>query len=173
MSIVCRPHINLSQQKGSFLETTSEEKQIPDFLEENKTGKGGKLVFRKGHRVGRPAGSKNKTRMVAEALMGYNGNKIVKEIIRKALDPSDKDQALMLKACLERILPPVREMTVKHEKNTSINVVVEGIQQYVREVVDAEIIEDLDEEELDVPSSVPEDSYADIEGEEDAVDEEG
>lgn len=141
-------------------------------MEENKGDKGGALVFKKGHHIGRPKGAKNKTRLVAEALMGYNGNKIVKEIIRKALDPNDKDQALMLKACLERILPPVREMTVKHEKQTSINVVVEGIQQYVRDVVDAEIIDEMDEEDLNVEGGLEEEAYSDLEvpeGDEDAT----
>ena len=117
--------------------------------------------------MGRPPGSKNKTRLVAEALMGYNGNKVVKEILRKALDPNDKDQAMMLKCCLERILPPVREMTVKHEKNTSISVIVEGIQQYISEVVDAEKVEDMDQEELDVAGALSEDAYTAIEAPDD------
>ena len=119
--------------------------------------------------AGRPPGSKNKTRLVAEALMGYNGNKVVKEILRKALDPTDKDQAMMLKCCLERILPPVREMTVKHEKNTSISVIVEGIQQYISEVVDAEIVEEMDQEELDVAGALSEDAYAAIEAPDEVV----
>ena len=133
----------------------------------------GKQLFKPGNTAavgaGRPPGSKNKTRLVAEALMGYNGNRVVKEIIRKALDPSDKDQAMMLKCCLERILPPVREMTVKHEKNTSISVIVEGIQQYISEVVDAEVVEEMDEQELRVEGMLSADVYADIEVPEDYV----
>ena len=133
----------------------------------------GKQLFKPGNTAavgaGRPPGSKNKTRLVAEALMGYNGNRVVKEIIRKALDPSDKDQAMMLKCCLERILPPVREMTVKHEKNTSISVIVEGIQQYISEVVDAEVVEEMDEQELRVEGMLSADVYADLEVPEDYV----
>ena len=108
--------------------------------------------------VGRPRGSLNKTREVAEALLGYNGNKVVREILRKALDPDDKDQAMMLKCCLERILPPVREVNIKQQKQTAINVIVEGVQSFVRDVVDAEIVLE-GEEDLDVEGSLPEEAY--------------
>ena len=109
--------------------------------------------------MGRPAGSKNKTKIYAEALMGYNGNKIVREVLRKALDSNDKDQAMMLKICLERILPPVREINIKSQKQTAINVIVEGVQSFVRDVVEAEIVSELEEKELDVPSQLPDELY--------------
>ena len=112
--------------------------------------------------VGRPKGSLNKTREVAEALLGYNGNKVVREILRKALDPTDKDQAMMLKCCLERILPPVREVNIKSQKQTAINVIVEGVQSFVKDVVDAEVIVE-SEEELDVKGVLPEEAYNDLE----------
>ena len=108
--------------------------------------------------IGRPKGSLNKTREVAEALLGYNGNKVVREILRKALDPTDKDQAMMLKCCLERILPPVREVNIKSQKQTSVNVIVEGVQSFVRDVIDAEVILE-GEEDLDVVGSLPEEAY--------------
>lgn len=116
--------------------------------------------------VGRPKGSLNKTREVAEALLGYNGNKVVREILRKALDPTDKDQAMMLKCCLERILPPVREVNIKSQKQTAINVIVEGVQSFVKEVVDAELVVE-SEEELDVEGVLSDEDYADIIEEED------
>lgn len=119
--------------------------------------------------VGRPPGSLNKTREVAEALLGYNGNKVVREILRKALDPTDKDQAMMLKCCLERILPPVREVNIKSQKQTAINVIVEGVQSFVKEVVDAEIILE-NEEDLNVDGALPEEAYEEIiEEEEDGL----
>lgn len=111
--------------------------------------------------VGRPKGSLNKTREVAEALLGYNGNKVVREILRKALDPTDKDQAMMLKCCLERILPPVREVNIKNSKQTAISVIVEGVESFVRDVVDAEIITEA-EEDLEVQGTLPEEAYEDI-----------
>ena len=117
--------------------------------------------FKPGHHVGRPKGSMNKSRQVAEALMGYNGNKVVREILRKALNPEDKDQGMMLKLCLERILPPVREVNIKQQKQTAINVIVEGVQSFVRDVVDAEIVSEggIDMDDLEVVGSVPDEEY--------------
>lgn len=124
-------------------------------------------LFKKGHSVGRPKGSKNKTRLYAEALMGYNGNKIVREIIRKALDPDDKDQAMMLKVCLERILPPVREVNINSTKQMAVQVLVEGVESFTREGGSEDVIEgELVGEDLDVPSAVPEEVYSDIDNEE-------
>lgn len=111
---------------------------------------------------GRPKGSMNKTREVAEALLGYNGNRVVREILRKALDPNDKDQAMMLKCCLERILPPVREVNIKSQKQTAINVIVEGVQSFVKEAIEGEVIPELIEENLEVEGTLPEEAYADI-----------
>lgn len=107
---------------------------------------------------GRPPGSLNKTREVAEALLGYNGNKVVREILRKALDPNDKDQAMMLKCCLERILPPVREVNIKNQKQTAVSIIVEGVESFVKEVIEGEVIQELGEE-LDVPAAVPDEVY--------------
>lgn len=113
-------------------------------------------------KMGRPVGSPNKTKQYAEALMGYNGNKIVREVLRKALDSEDKDQAMMLKICLERILPPVREVNIKSQKQTSVSVVIEGIQAFAREAIQAETLPELDYEEMDVESSIPEEAYAEV-----------
>jgi len=118
--------------------------------------------------VGRPKGSMNKTREVAEALLGYNGNRVVREILRKALDPADKDQAMMLKCCLERILPPVREINIKNQKQTSVSIIVEGIESFVKDVVDAEVIEEAGED-LTVEGTLPDEAYEDLEFEEEDV----
>ena len=113
-------------------------------------------------KMGRPVGSPNKTKQYAEALMGYNGNKIVREVLRKALDSEDKDQAMMLKICLERILPPVREVNIKSQKQTSVSVVIEGIQAFSREIGNVETLPELEYTELDVESTIPEEAYEEI-----------
>ena len=107
---------------------------------------------------GRPKGSLGKSRLFAEALVGNNAEKVVREVFRKALNPYDKDQGAMLKLLLERILPPIREVNIKQEKQTSISVIVEGVQSFVRDAIEAEVLEDM--EDLNIEGSVPEEQYA-------------
>lgn len=38
-------------------------------------------------------------------LLSGSGDQLIAEIIRKALDPKDKDQAMMLKLCADRMAP--------------------------------------------------------------------
>lgn len=38
-------------------------------------------------------------------LLSGSGDQLIAEIIRKALDPKDKDQAAMLKLCVDRMAP--------------------------------------------------------------------
>lgn len=108
--------------------------------------------------TGRPKGSLGKSRLFAEALVGNNAEKVVREVFRKALNPDDKDQGAMLKLLLERILPPIREVNIKQEKQTSISVIVEGVQSFVRDAIEAEIVEET--EDLNIEGSVPEEQYA-------------
>lgn len=108
--------------------------------------------------TGRPKGSLGKSRLFAEALVGNNAEKVVREVFRKALNPEDKDQGAMLKLLLERILPPIREVNIKQEKQTSISVIVEGVQSFVRDAIEAEVLEDM--EDLNIEGSVPEEQYA-------------
>ena len=107
--------------------------------------------------TGRPKGSLGKSRLFAEALVGNNAEKVVREVFRKALNPEDKDQGAMLKLLLERILPPIREVNIKQEKQTSISVIVEGVQSFVRDAIEAEVLEDM--EDLNIEGSVPEEQY--------------
>lgn len=114
----------------------------------------GKLVFVKGksgNPLGRPKGSKTKGKELAEALLGNNASKVVQTIISKALDPNDKDQAAMLKLCLDRIVPPQRAIDVSGEikQSQAIQIVVDGVTAFANathKVIEQEI-EDVEFEE--------------------------
>ena len=55
--------------------------------------------------VGRPAGDTSRINEFKARLLGTSGEKVINTILRKALDDNDKDQAAMLKMCIDRILP--------------------------------------------------------------------
>lgn len=55
--------------------------------------------------VGRPPGEAARIREFHARLLTTKGDTIIQTIINKALDPSDKDQAAMLKMCADRLLP--------------------------------------------------------------------
>ncbi len=74
-----------------------------------------------GNPKGRPKGSKNKMKELADALIGNNASAIVKKIISMALAG---DQAC-LKMCMDRILPAQRAIDPTLDKGrTEINVIV-------------------------------------------------
>ena len=54
---------------------------------------------------GRPPGEAARIREFHARLLTTKGNYIIETIINKALDPTDKDQAAMLKMCADRLLP--------------------------------------------------------------------
>lgn len=62
---------------------------------------------KKGNRgkVGRPAGDGARIAEFKARLLGTAGEKIIKTLISKALDPNDKDQIAALKMCVDRVLP--------------------------------------------------------------------
>src|SRR5580765_8244893 len=80
----------------------------------------GKVVFAKGMKggPGRPKGTYNKMKDLAQALMGENAKNIVKKIIQKALTDGDKLQGECLKMCIDRILPPQRHIDIKGSQET-------------------------------------------------------
>ena len=105
--------------------------------EAKKTGQ-----FAVGHtKGGRPPGVKNKIKMIAEALISDKCEPVTKMLLKIALEEGHKDQMTAIKLVMERILPPVREVNVRQDTQTSINVIVEGVQAFVKEAIDAEIIE--------------------------------
>ncbi len=54
---------------------------------------------------GRPPGEAARIREFHARLLTTKGDHIMETIIKKALDPTDKDQAAMLKMCADRLLP--------------------------------------------------------------------
>ena len=55
--------------------------------------------------LGRPPGEAARIREFHARLLTTKGDYIIQTIINKALDPTDKDQAAMLKMCVDRLLP--------------------------------------------------------------------
>lgn len=65
------------------------------------------VAKKKGNRgaVGRPAGDGARIAEFKARLLGTAGDKIIRTLIEKALDPNDKDQIAALKMCVDRVLP--------------------------------------------------------------------
>jgi len=61
-----------------------------------------------GNPAGRPAGSRNKTTLLLEALLEGEGEKLTRKAIEKALE----GDSLALRLCLERLLPPRRDRLI-------------------------------------------------------------
>jgi hypothetical protein len=71
---------------------------------------------------GRPKGSTNKYTELSRELMSESGPAIVNKVIEMAME----GDTTCLKMCMDRILPPKREIDIKQE-DASINIVVEQI----------------------------------------------
>ena len=71
---------------------------------------------------GRPKGSLNKYTELSRELMTERGPEIVNKVIELAMSGDTQ----CLKMCIDRILPPKREVDIRQE-DTSINIVVEQI----------------------------------------------
>jgi len=72
---------------------------------------------------GRPKGSVGKYTELSRELMSKRGPEIVEKVIQLAME----GDTTCLKMCLDRILPPKRDVEVKHEGGQSINIMVEQI----------------------------------------------
>ena len=104
--------------------------------------------FEVGHkRGGRPVGLKNKeVKVIASALIGEKVEEVTKMLLKIGLNEKHKDQMTAIKLLMERILPPVREVNVRQDTQTAINIVVEGVQKFVKEsVIEGEVLEMLEE----------------------------
>lgn len=107
------------KRKDMLLEP-EEKKQAPQWLTPWEKGKSG-------NPKGRPKGSRNKAKELAEALIGTNATNIVKKVISMALAGNES----CLKMCMDRILPSQRAIdTSSFEKmSPNINIVVESAHQ--------------------------------------------
>ena len=88
----------------------------------------GKHLFKpgqSGNPKGRPKGSKNRMKALAEGLIGNNAGKIVKKVIEMALAG---DQAC-LKMCMDRIIPAQRaiDQDANDKGKQVININVESM----------------------------------------------
>jgi hypothetical protein len=115
---------------------------------------GNKQLFAKGNKPpGRPVGSKNKMSVIAAELISESAEKIIKKVIKKALDDDCKDQAMMLKLLIERIAPATRAVDItsinKDEKTITISVEGVTVHENVMDAVEAEVVDFVEEEKDD------------------------
>jgi hypothetical protein len=80
---------------------------------------------------GRPKGSVGKYTQLSRELMSERGPEIVEKVISLAME----GDTTCLKMCLDRILPPKRDVEIKHEGGQSINIVVEQIGTQAQEAI--------------------------------------
>lgn len=74
-------------------------------IKKNKGGRPSKKALAETKKRGRPPETTGRIAELKARLLATSGEKVVNEIIRKALDPEDKDQIAALKMCIDRILP--------------------------------------------------------------------
>ena len=76
---------------------------------------------------GRPPGEAARIREFHARLLTTKGDTIIETIIKKALDPDDKDQAAMLKMCADRLLPLSYFEKDKTGGNKGITINISGV----------------------------------------------
>lgn len=92
-------------------------------------------------KVGRPKETAGRIAELKARLLATSSDQVLNEIIRKALDPTDKDQIAALKMCIDRILPiSLFEKTAGRSNAITINISTgEGNQTVVEgETIEAE-----------------------------------
>lgn len=81
-----------------------------------------------GNPNGRPKGSKNKTKLLAEGLIGNSAKKIVKKVIEMALAGNEP----CLRMCMDRILPAQRAVDGQAmDKQQGVNIFIEAAKQAI------------------------------------------
>lgn|SRR5574341_588701 len=110
--------------KKHLLLDPEQKKEAPKWLTPWEKGKSG-------NPSGRPKGSRNKAKELAEALIGTNATNIVKKVISMALAGNEA----CLKMCMDRILPSQRAIDTSslERMNPAIQIFVESAQQ-VKEI---------------------------------------
>lgn len=79
-----------------------------------------------GNPLGRPKGSKNKTKLLAEGLIGNSAKRIVKKVIEMALQGNEA----CLRMCMDRILPAQRAVDGEAmDKQQGVNIFIEAAKQ--------------------------------------------
>ena len=82
--------------------------------------------------AGRPKGSVGKYTQLSRELMSERGPDIVNKVIELAME----GDTTCLKMCLDRILPPKRDVEVKHEGGQSINITVAQLGNQAQEAIE-------------------------------------
>jgi len=98
---------------------------------------------------GRPPGEAARIREFHARLLTTKGDHIIETIIKKALDPTDKDQAAMLKMCADRLLPLSYFEKDKTGGKAGITINISGISDTKIESDDTIDAEDVDFESRD------------------------
>ena len=93
---------------------------------------------------GRPPGEAARIREFHARLLTTKGDHIIETIIKKALDPTDKDQAAMLKMCADRLLPLSYFEKASATSKAGITINISGVGDTkidATEVIDAEDVD--------------------------------
>jgi hypothetical protein len=98
---------------------------------------------------GRPPGEAARIREFHARLLTTKGDHIIETIIKKALDPADKDQAAMLKMCADRLLPLSYFEKDKTGGNKGITINISGVGDTKIDAADTIDAEDVDFESRD------------------------
>ena len=110
------------------------------------------VAKKKGHRgaVGRPAGDSARIAEFKARLLGTAGDKIIRTLIEKALDPDDKDQIAALKMCVDRVLPLSAFDASKQSGGTpQISINITGLTGSVDSTPVIEMDDDVEYKEVD------------------------
>ena len=82
--------------------------------------------------AGRPKGSVGKYTQLSRELMSERGPDIVNKVIELAME----GDTTCLKMCLDRILPPKRDVEVKHEGGQAINITVAQLGNQAQDAIE-------------------------------------
>lgn len=115
--------------------------QTESIVKRKGPGRPSKKELAATRKVGRPKETAGRIAELKARLLATSSDQVLNEIIRKALDPTDKDQIAALKMCIDRILPiSLFEKTAGRSNAITINISTgEGNQTVVEgETIEAE-----------------------------------